>query len=33
MSDGWGPTLGSNGKCSNENAKMDNDLMEYGLFG
>ena len=28
-----GPTLGSNGKCSNENAIMDNDLMEYDLFG
>ena len=29
----WGPTLRSNGKCSNENAIMDNDLMKYDLFG
>ena len=29
----WGPTLRSNGKCSNENAIMDNDLMEYDLIG
>ena len=28
-----GPTLRSNGKCSNENAKMDNHLMEYDLIG
>ena len=28
-----GPTLRSNGKCSNENAIMDNDLLECDLIG
>ena len=28
-----GPTLRANGKCSNENAIRDNDLMEYDLIG
>ena len=27
-----GPTLRSNGKCSNENAIMDNDLKEYDII-
>ena len=33
MRRGEGGTLRSNGKCSNKNAIMDNDLMEYDLIG